>query len=63
MFGNRYFKTKTNEIIEEGLSSNIKGVDLLISFKKGIFSKLFKVNNYKNSGYPLILNKNLKSHY
>lgn len=59
MLCNRYSKTKTNEIIEEGLSSSIKGVDFLISFKKRIFSKLFKVNNYKKSGYILVLKKNL----
>lgn len=58
MFDNRYSKTKTIEI-EERLGSSQKGVDFLITFKKWIFSKLFIVNNYKKSGYTLVLKKNL----
>ncbi len=54
----RYSKTKTTEIIEEGLGSSIKGIDFLICFKRWISSKFFKVNNYKKTGYTLVLKKN-----
>ncbi|GAH38463.1 unnamed protein product [marine sediment metagenome] len=53
-----YRYSKSNKT-EEGLGSSLKSIDLLISFIKWIFSKLFKVYNYRKSGYTIVLKKEL----